>query len=485
MQSSAPYRPTPSNSQQTAEASDSSEQCPFLGSSTAPGTSLEFSSDSNKCFSTRLAVPVSTIHQANYCLSSNYETCPVYRERAGKANGAPVVPLAAIATAAATATAVGATGAAVGATNTAAGSSLSWSEPLDIFAPAGQESSSSVAEATPPQPSAVNSPLLFPWEETPHPDFQADLVSATARRRSRQVNRRPVLIALLLLALIPLAWWAWTSVRPGSRGADETVEGTVVTLPTLMATTRAGAPAAGGGDIASNETPATTESGGSAGSAGALPGEATAEPTAEPTASELENIALTATALFVNATAVTECAAPSWWVAYTVEEGDTIDALAVTRGISSEELIVANCLAGPDLVTGSMLLLPPVGVIALLPTATATATPPATRVTRVPTLPTRRPIFFPTPTFPVVIILTPAAPTAEPTDEPATRPPARPTTAPTSAAQPTATAPNPLASATSTPPAFMTSTPPPIGGTATPTPTGTAGVATQTPPPSP
>jgi LysM repeat protein len=475
MQSSAPYRPTPSNSQQAAEASDSTGQCPFLGSSTAPGTSLEFSSDSNKCFSTRLAVPVSTIHQANYCLSSNYETCPVYRERASKANGAPVVPLAAIAPTAA-----------VGTTNTLAGSSLSWSEPLDIFAPAGQESSGRVAEATPPQPSAANSPLLFPWEETPHPDFQADLVSSTARRRSRRVNRRPVLIALLLLALIPLVWWAWTNVRPGSRGADESVEGTVVTLPTLMATTRADAPAAGGGDIASSDTPATTESAataesaGSAGSAGAVPGKATAEPTAEPTASELENIALTATALFVNATAVTECAAPSWWVAYTVEEGDTIDALAVTRGISSEELIVANCLAGPDLVTGSMLLLPPVGVIALLPTATAT--PPATRVSG---LPTRRPIFFPTPTFPVVIILTPAAPTAEATDEPATRPPARPTTAPTSAAQPTATAPNPFASATSTPPAFMTSTPPPIGGTATPTPTGTAGVATQTPPPAP
>jgi LysM repeat protein len=339
-----------------------------------------------------------------------------------------------------------------------------------------------MAEAAPPQPSAANSPLLFPWEETPHPDFQADLVSSTARHRSRRVNRRPVLIALLLLALIPLAWWAWTSVRPGSRGAGEAVAGTVVTLPTLMATTRADVPAAGGGDIASNDRPATAESGDSAGGVGALPGEASAEPTAQPTTSELENIALTATALFVNATAVTECAAPSWWVAYTVEEGDTIDALAVTRGISSEELIVANCLAGPDLVPGSMLLLPPVGVIALLPTAAATATPPATRVTRVPGLPTRLPIFFPTPTFPVVIILTPAPPTAEATNEPSTRPPARPTTAPTSAAQMTATAPNPLASVTSTPPAFMTSTPPPIGGTATPTPTGTAGVATQTPP---
>lgn len=434
--------------------------CPFLGSATEASATVEFPSDTNKCYSTRLAIPISTIHQENYCLSPNYETCPVYRERSARATGTPLLPLSAVA-----------------AMNPGDMRAL-WREPEDGTT-AVAATGVAVAGAAAANP-ALSSPM-YAWEETPHPDFQADMAAASARRypRSRQVNLRPVLLGLLLLALIPLAWWLWTTVRPGPRSAAESVEGTVVTLPTLMATPAPGNIGSG------NEGIAASSPEGSPVAVGVGADQPTAQPTAVPTLSDLERIAATATALFANATAVTDCAAPSWWVAYTVEAGDTIEALATTRGILPQELIVANCLAGSDLAAGTVLMLPPVGVIVLQPeTATPTPTPTSTaaRPTRGPGLPTRAPIIFPTPTFPVVIILTPQPPTADPTEPPPTEEsPVRPTTAPTSAVQPTATAPNPFPTATA-PNVFPTSTPPVFGGSTTPTPTGTAGAPTQTPP---
>lgn len=458
MQSSAPFRPNPSSRQQAAAVSDAPDQCPFLGAADGPGTSHEFPSDANKCFSTRLAVPVSTIHQENYCLSSRFEGCPVYRERAKRANGAPVMPVTAIAT---TAAAAVATTAATSVASPAASVEPAASEFAHIDrgpSPAQVEPALSFED----HPLGSGSPLLFPWEEPAHPDFQADMVSSSHRRRSRRINMRPVIIALLLLALIPVGWWLWANARPGAGNGAPPIQGTVVTLPTLMATSGATGNRGPVGGVALS----TAEPDAVAGAAA----EATPEPTAEPTATDLENIAATATALFIDATPLAGCVAPSWWVAYLVEEGDTIEALAVMRGILPEELIVANCLAGPELEPGSTLLLPPVGVIALQPQTSPTPTAAATRGSR-PGSPTRAPIFWPTPSFPVVIILTPQTPLIEPTDQPDTRPPARPTNVPSG--QPTATAPSPNSPATSTPPIFITSTPPSIDGTVTVTPTMT------------
>lgn len=455
MQRSAPHRP------QANEISESTVSCPFLGSSTQSTAAVEFPSDTNKCYSNRLAIPISTIHQENYCLSPNFDTCPVYRERSARATGAPLLPLTAT----------------VGAANLDNMRAM-WPEPDDGTVPvATAGAASAAAMATPAR-------APYTWEETPHPDFQADMAAASARRypRSRQVNLRPVLLGLLLLALIPLAWWLWTTVRPGPRSTAESVEGTVVTLPTLMATPIPGNNGSGNEGIAAASPQGSPVAGGVGAGDPTLP--PAAQPTAEPTLSDLERIALTATALFANATPVSDCAAPSWWVAYTVEAGDTIDALATTRGILPQELIVANCLAGNELAVGTVLMLPPVGVIVIQPaTETPTPTPTATNVRPTSTTrPTRAPILFPTPTFPVIIILTPQLPTAEPTEPPPTEErPVRPTTAPTSAVQPTATAPNPFPTATA-PNIFPTSTPPVFGGSITPTPTGTAGAPTQTPP---
>ncbi len=444
MQSSTPS----STRRQADDHTDAPGHCPYLGSKTDPAVPSEFPSEDNRCLSTRLAVPISTLHQENYCFSTQYESCPVYKARAKREDGANLVPLTAV---------------------YAAGSEespFSWANENEPFAPAAQGS----AVAASLVPAAAQTPLVLQWEDPTHPDFQADMAAASAQRYPPPANRRPWLLVLLLLALIPLAWWLWTNVRPSTRDAADTVEGTIVTLPTLLATSAA-----------------ETLPGDAAGSDDALPllpvpagvsevaSAPTLEPTAEPTTSALENIAATATALFANATPITGCIAPSWWTTYAVEEGDTIEALALARGILPEELIAVNCLTGPELEAGVPLLLPPVGVIAVLPSATVA--PPVT-ATRPPGLPTRAPILFPTPTFPsVVIILTPQAPTPEPTDEPATRPPTRPTQAPTSAVSPTSTVPSPSGgSGTATPPSFETATPPAAEGTVTPT---------QTPPPPP
>lgn len=469
MQRSAPYRPSLPRRPNATSAPGTPGRCPLLGTSADPGTSLSFASDANQCYSTKFPVPISTIHQENYCLSAQYETCPVYRQHNLEGNGEQLLPLTALATGMALST-------------------PTWKEP-EMMTAAGSGAMGTAAMASSTYTSTAPAPM-FNWEEPAHPDFQADMDAAASRRQTRSVDLRPVLLGLLLLALIPLAWWIWTSIRPDPRATTENT-GAVVTLPTLVATSGVTGDQGNAAGPVTEVLPLPSATVGSA-----VIVDATAIATAEPTSTDLENIAATATALFVGATAVTECAAPDWWVTYTVEEGDTIEALAALRGILPEELIVANCLAGPELTPGALLRLPPVGVIISIPgqpTATPVVAASATP-TRGPVLPTRPPLIFPTPTFPVVIILPTAQPTAEqPTSEPPTRPPARPTSAPTTAVQPTVTPPNPFATATppgnnatATPPlpatAAPTRTPPSSGGTVTPTATGTAGSATQTPP---
>ncbi len=450
MQRSISYRPPLPRRVQATHAPGTPDRCPLLGTTADPGTSLSFPSDANYCHSTRLSVPISTIHQENFCLSPNYENCPVFRQHNAVKQESTFLPVAAMAVAG------------VDDDN----DDDPWAPTADVAPVAPAMSGASGMAAATARPPA--SPLSFPWEEPAHPDFQADVAAATARRDARRGSTRPIWVSLLLLALIPLAWWLWTNARPGARDASEEAGGTIVTLPTLMATSETEASAPGGAAVAdagAMATPSPVAGAGGEAQATPLP-LPTAEPTA--TASDLERIAATATALFAAATPVTECVAPSWWVTYSVEAGDTIEGLAAMRGIRPEELIVANCLAGPELQPGMLLWLPPVGVIVVRPgqattTATVAATPP-----RRPVQPTRAPFPFPTPTFPVVIIIPTMAPTRtpadeSPTDEPPTRQPTRPPV------QPTATLPGVSTTATATVPViFPTSTPPPFGPTQTP-----------------
>lgn len=470
MQRSAPYRP-PLPRANAANGASVNGRCPLLGTPADPNTSLSFPSDANHCFSARFAVPISTIHQENYCLSDHYERCPVYRQRQ-EADGV-VAAASVMAPVAASFVA-------------AAPTAAEWATPEPISAAAvATMSAASNATYAPPPPT----PLLN-WEQPTHPDFQADMDAAAARRRpERGVNSRAVLVALLLLALIPLVWWAFTALR--SNAPQTTSPGTVVTLPTSSAgNDQAAVATSGAGDIAvlpdatatSTATPPATVGG------AAEPAEP-ATITAIPTMSQLESVAATATALFLNATVVTECVAPDWWVAYTVEAGDTIEALAAQRGIRPEELIVANCLAGPELTPGAVLRLPPVGVIVALPATIApAASPTPSRTagpTRFPALPTPPVvIIFPTPTFPFFVTAT-AEPPEQPTDSPSrptARPTTRPTQAPTSAVPPTATPPNPFPTATV--PSSQPTATPPLTPVPSRTPPGNepTGTPTRTPP---
>lgn len=457
MQRSAPYRPPLLRRAPAASnANPPPGRCPFLGTPGDPGTSLAFPSEANHCFRSRFPIPISSIHQENYCLSLQYETCPVYRQYMTEDEGAAAValPVAAVSVAEPPRWSGDGVGSAIAPA---------------MAASAGMALGSGRAVAA------------APLDEPLYPDFPADPgpdPSPPAARRGSRFEGRFVLLALLLLAMMLLAGWAWQTFQDGRGRATTTTQGTVVTLPTLAAGAPTDAP---GGNATGVAIGAAAEA-----TATALGATVSDQPTQAATATtdgQLDSVAATATAMFAGVVATAECRAPEWWVAYVTMAGDTIEALATTRGVLPEELIVANCLAGPDLAPGTQLLLPPVGVIVLLPGAVATLIPPTTMPTAQPTR--RPPLALPTATFPVVIIIPTVQPIvpdpAEPTSQ-APRPP-RPPVLPTVPTFP------PPVSPTATPPGLVpTATPPGVGQpTATPpswdsTPTA---AATRTPPASP
>lgn len=75
----------------------------------------------------------------------------------------------------------------------------------------------------------------------------------------------------------------------------------------------------------------------------------------------------------------TACVAtsPDGWVAYSIQSGDSLSAIAATRGISIEQLQRVNCLADPDLILpGQTILVPPLSPAVPVPTATNPPPPP-------------------------------------------------------------------------------------------------------------
>ena len=486
MQRSAPYRPPLLRRPSAAGTQNSTPgRCPFLGTPADPGTSLAFPSEANHCFRSRFPIPISSIHQENYCLSAHYETCPVYRQYMTEGEAAavaalPVVGAAAVAEPVRRPAEMG-------------GSAIAPA----VAAGAGMALGAGRAVASPPD------------GEPDYPDFATDPGPdpvAHPARRAAGIEGRYVLLGLLLLAMLLLAGWAWRTFLDGRNGATA-AQGTVVTLPTLAVTAEAIAEQAGNptgvaiGAAAEATATALAATVGDATSGGATPGGATpggatagddlsgeAGAASDATGGELDSVAATATAMFAGVVAPAECHAPEWWVPYVTMAGDTIDALAAARGILPEELIVANCLAGPDLPPGTPLQLPPVGVIVLLPGVVATLIPPTATVA--PGVPTRRPpLALPTATFPVVIIIPTVFPIVPEPGEPtssAPRPPRPPITAtsPSFSTPTTPTATPPGLFPTATPPGHgqATSTPPGLLPTATPPGNGPA---TSTPPVSP
>jgi LysM repeat protein len=155
------------------------------------------------------------------------------------------------------------------------------------------------------------------------------------------------------------------------------------------------------------------------------------------------------------------CVKRSDWVAYRIEQGDTLYSIAVNHGISVAELKQANCLEGDNILEGAILLVPYVAPTSKPP---ATSTPKPTAVDTETATPA--PTDTPTPTgsgTPSPTATETATPTPTPTPSPTPTP--TPTLTPPSTPTPTHT---PTKTPTSTPTPTPTNTP-----TSTPTPTPT------------
>ncbi len=454
--SAAPYRPPlirrPSA---VGNTNGTPGRCPFLGTPADPGTSLAFPSEANHCFRSRFPIPISSIHQENYCLSLQYESCPVYRQfmTESEAAAAPALALG--------------------------GAAVAAEPPRRPVESAGSAIAPAMAVGAGMALGSGRAAPALPLDEPAFPDFATDPGPAPEPERRREgIEGRTVLLGVLLLALLLLAGWAWLTFLDG-RNSPTTALGTVVTLPTLAATADLAAGQSNGSVAVGAAAEATATA--LAATAGSV-ADATTTAAGATAVAEADSVAATATALFAGAAATAECRAPDWWVPYVTLEGDTVEALAAARGILPEELIVANCLPTPDLAPGTQLSLPPVGVIVLL----ASPTPiPMTPTPPVAVQPTRRPpLVIPIATFPVVIIIPTSMPLVpEPGDPPDDNPPGerppvvRPTATPVIGARPTSTPPAviPTVGATRTPPSLATAEP-------TRTPPGWNPAPTLTPP---
>ena len=175
------------------------------------------------------------------------------------------------------------------------------------------------------------------------------------------------------------------------------------------------------------------------------------------------------------------CGPPQWWVRYQVLPGDTLGALARSRGTTIDEILRANCRDALALRAGQLIFLPPgfqPGPAAPLPqpslTPLPTATPPPT-ATAVP--PTAPPPTDEPPTQPPPTGVPPTSPPPPP-PPPTVTPPPPPTERPTNTPEPPTQTPEPPTD-TPVPP---TDTPVPPTDTPEPPPTD---APTVTPPPPP
>lgn len=85
---------------------------------------------------------------------------------------------------------------------------------------------------------------------------------------------------------------------------------------------------------------------------------ATDVPTATPSPSP--NLSPTVIRTETQSSQTVVCVPPTGWFPYTVETGDTLNKLSASAGVSPQELIDANCLVESRLVPGSILYLPPI-----------------------------------------------------------------------------------------------------------------------------
>jgi LysM repeat protein len=167
-----------------------------------------------------------------------------------------------------------------------------------------------------------------------------------------------------------------------------------------------------------------------------IPPTATLAPPPSPTATAAGAPALTATPTAPPPPTPTCAPAPEDWVAYRVQRGDTLYALATRSGTTLDMVIAVNCLSTTTIFVGQELLLPESPITRTPSAVTSTATPVPATVTSQPSA-----------------TLTPAA-SATPSEAPATATfttmPATATPVPVAAATISPTAPQPTIAPSST-----------------------------------
>ena len=81
-----------------------------------------------------------------------------------------------------------------------------------------------------------------------------------------------------------------------------------------------------------------------------------------PTITPIASPSLTATIL-----PPTSCPPPSGWIAYIVQNGDTLESIAARHGITPAALKKANCLIGDTLIPNTLIYIPPTPTATFIP----------------------------------------------------------------------------------------------------------------------
>lgn len=397
--------------------------CPYLGTEADPGTSLSYPTDANHCYRTRLPVPISGIHQENYCITDRYQGCPVYQQNLHLDDVAMV-----------------------------AAPVTFYNDAMEPEAVAAGAAPAPVAERESNLRSVLVAALVL-----------AVLLGSWWVWRSFLADPDPNL-ALNTLQLEPTV--AIAEQPPDGNDTAAITDGDAGSAAAAIGA--ASDPTATALPLTPTPTPveASIEREDAGISLPELPSTTTPVPTAERETDE-----------------ATVCErTPLWWTPYVVQPGDTLDGLAEQLGLDRGLIVSSNCIDSLVIVPGMTISLPPLGVVVeITPPAEATvaieSTPTATAtdgpVTSLPTV-TATTIVLPSAT-PV------ATATGEQTGDLVTPPPQptrRPTTVPPATIVPTATAPvlPTPGGPTATPPVFPVGTPtatPPVlpgGGSPTATP---------------
>jgi LysM repeat protein len=104
----------------------------------------------------------------------------------------------------------------------------------------------------------------------------------------------------------------------------------------------------------------------------------------------------------------TFCPTPIGWTSYLIQSGDSLADLAESRGLSTEDLVQANCLDMPFAMPGSTISLPVGLIFSNTQPGTNSATDPPVSATAQPVVPTASPSATPSATK----VLQTASPTA-------------------------------------------------------------------------